>query len=99
MSNEEAFYLAVDALAILATVIMLNLTEKKMPEPITETDEQRIHAMLDDAQTSGYDISTWTADDIVADLLAFAELKETDTADTLKPHVIKWKTERNYASG
>ena len=88
LGPEEEFFFALYMVAIIATVIMLYLTEPVMPKP---SDEQRIFAMLDDAGTNGYDITTWTADDIVADLLAYADLKESDTEETIKPHVIKWK--------
>jgi hypothetical protein len=56
--------------------------------------EQRIHEMLDDAIENDYDIATWTADDIVADLLAFADLHDDEGAEQLKPHVITWKMKR-----
>jgi hypothetical protein len=94
MGSEETVFATLYALAILATAIMLYLTEEPMPEP--PTDEQRVFAMLDDAQTNGYDISTWTADDIVADLLAYADLKEGDTEESLKPHVIAWQNARGH---
>jgi hypothetical protein len=40
------------------------------------------------------DISTWTADDIVADLLAFADLRDDEGEEQIKPHVITWKMKR-----
>ena len=58
--------------------------------------EQRIHAFLDDAMNNEYDISTWTADDIVADLYAFADLYDDETPEAIKPHVITWKMGRGY---
>lgn len=93
MTTEE-FHLLSDALGLLAVVIMLHLTEEPMTQPEPETMEQRIHSMLDDAMDNDYDISTWTADDIVADLLAYADLNEEETAEAIKPHVIAWKMKR-----
>lgn len=92
-------HLTLDMMAMVAIVIMFYLTEKAMPTTPTpvvpeQTDEQRIHAMLDDAMDNKYDISTWTADDIVADLLAFADLRDDEGEDAIKPHVITWKMKR-----
>lgn len=61
-----------------------------------ETQEQRVHSMLEEAQTNGYDISDWTIDDIVADLLAYADLDEEETEDVLRRHVISWKAKRSH---
>lgn len=94
----EAMYLTLDWLGLVATAIMLHLTREDhwmttdTPQP---TDEQRIHAMLDDAVNNDYDITTWTADDIVADLLAYADLKESEGEAEIKPHVISWKLKRS----
>ena len=57
--------------------------------------EQRIHGMLEDhLANQDDDISKWTADDIVADLLAFAELHDGEGEEEIKPHVISWKMKR-----
>ena len=62
----------------------------------SETIEQRIHGMLDNAVENGYDVRDWSADDIVADLLAFADLMDEESfGDVLKPHVITWKLKRS----
>lgn len=104
------FYMTVDAIAILATALMLYMTEKQTmthekPEPLdfaesvaghaNETQEQRVHAMLDDAQTNGYEIDHWSVDDIVADLMAFADTRDDETEDVIRPHVITWKANRS----
>lgn len=89
----EQVYLGLNLVAALVVVVILHLTERPMPEP--ETMEQRIHSMLDDAMNNEYDISTWTADDIVADLRAYADLTEDETDEAIKPHVITWKMKRN----
>lgn len=103
MTSEE-FRLLADALGVAATAVMLFLTTRKRPmqkslpqdfaESVVGNDEQRIHAMLDDAMENQYDISIWTVDDIVADLLAFADLKDSDTEETLRVHIITWKAKR-----
>ena len=93
LSATEQVYLGLDLTALLVVVVILHMTERPMTEPTTETLEQRVHAMLDDAVENGYDITTWTADDIVADLLAFADV--TETAEDLHPHVVTWKLKRS----
>lgn len=63
---------------------------------VSEDVEQRVHDMLDNAVENGYDVREWTADDIVADLLAFADLMDEESfADVLKPHVVSWKLKRS----
>lgn len=94
MTTVEGFYFMCDVLGLVAVVVMLHLTEDHMTDLPTETMEQRIHAMLDDAMANDYDISTWTADDIVADLRAYADLTEDETDEAIKPHVITWKQKR-----
>jgi hypothetical protein len=64
------------------------------PPNKVDTTEQRIHSMLDDAMSNDYDIATWTADDIVADLLAYADLRDDEGENEIKPHVITWKMKR-----
>ena len=94
----ETFMLTLDLIAMTAVAAMLMLTENEMTDetkPPDQTDEQRIHAMLDDAVNNDYDISTWTADDIVADLLAFADLRDDEGEEQIKPHVITWKMKRS----
>lgn len=61
---------------------------------IAETTKDRIYAMLNDAKQNDYDVSTWTVDDIVADLLAYADLRDDETEDVIRPHVITWKMAR-----
>jgi hypothetical protein len=97
LTEHSTFYLLVDATAILATAIMLYWTEKQMPneDPKPNEQEQRIHAMLDSANNDGYVIEDWSVDDIVADLLAYAELSEEETEDAIRPHVITWKANRS----
>lgn len=94
----EEFTLLTDALGVAATAVMLFLTTRRTAmtdtTQTTQTDEQRVHAMLDDAMENQYDISTWTVDDIVADLLAYADLEESDTEETLRAHIITWKAKR-----
>jgi hypothetical protein len=104
MTTEE-FTLLADALGVAATAFMLFLTtrhtimtEKPLPQDFAESvvgnDEQRIHEMLNDAMENQYDISTWTVDDIVADLLAYADLEDSDTEESLRVHIITWKANR-----
>lgn len=88
------FYVFTDTCGMIATAVMLYLTEPNMPETKTETTEQRVHSMLDDAVANGYDVSTWTVDDIVADLLAYADLTDEETEEAIRPHVIAWKQVR-----
>jgi hypothetical protein len=96
----RTIYITLDVIAIVAVAVMLYLTEEPMAdqpttEPPEQTQEQRIHSMLDDAMLNEYDISTWTADDIVADLLAYADLRDDEGEDEIKPHVITWKMKRS----
>lgn len=92
LGPEETVWLTLDAAAILAVAIMLYLTERTMDDKKTKSREARIHAMLDEHNKgSEYDVSGWTVDDIVADLLAYAELAEDWGEDEIKPHVITWK--------
>lgn len=95
--TQQSIYYLLDGAAIIATAIMLYLTEKPMPEkPKTPTMEQRVYAMLDSAVENGYDIRDWSVDDIVADLLAFADLtNDDDTEENIRPHVITWKISRS----
>lgn len=57
--------------------------------------EARIHEMLTSTVENGYDITTWTADDIVADVLAFADLDEDEGEAEIRPHVLTWKMKRS----
>lgn len=95
LGPEEKVFLALDAAAILATAIMLYLTERKMDDAKTKARENRIHEMLSEHRSGAdYDVSTWTVDDIIADLLAygeFGEMGEDWTEDDIRPHVITWK--------
>lgn len=104
MIEHSTFYLLIDTAAILATAIMLYLTEKPMTEKPLPMDfaesvigyrEHRIHAMLDDAILNQYDIGDWPVDDIVADLLAYADLTDDETEEAIRPHVITWKANRS----
>lgn len=93
--TQEGFRLLADALGVIATAVMLFLTGgKPMSQTTEQTDEQRVHAMLDDAVQNQYDIRSWSVDDIICDLLAFAELKEGEDEAMLRPHVITWKQKR-----
>lgn len=85
LTQTEQVHLGLDLLGLLVVVAMLHLTESPMPEPEPELEtlEQRVHAMLNDAMANEYDISSWTAEDIVTDLLAFADV--TETAEELLP--------------
>lgn len=60
-----------------------------------ETREQRIYAMLDNAVENRYDFSVWTVEDIIADLLVFADLNDDEAEDEIRPHVITWKQKRS----
>jgi transcription initiation factor TFIID subunit TAF12 len=60
----------------------------------TVTREQ-VYSNLDDAVANGYDVRDWSVEDIVADLLAFAEDCENSSPEGLKPHVEAWLKERN----
>lgn len=91
----ETFIITTDLLGLIAAAVTLFPLERPMAEVTTETAEQRIHAMLDDAMSNGYDISTWTADDIVADLLAFADLRDDEDEAAIRPHVLTWKMKRS----
>lgn len=93
MIEHSIFYLLVDTLAILATVGMLYVTEKEMERRQTETIEQHIHGMLNDPGNEE-DITTWSVDDIVADLLAYADLDDQETEDVIRQHVISWKANK-----
>lgn len=90
----EQVHLGLDLLALFAVVVILHLTEKPMSE--AESLEQRVHAMCDDAMANDYDISTWTADDIVTDILAYTDV--TETHEEMLPHVITWKMKRSMAT-
>ena len=63
-----------------------------------EEREKRIHSMLDDTVANEYNITTWSADDIVADLLAFADLEQDEGEDEIKPHVITWKMKKGVVT-
>lgn len=65
-----------------------------MVDETKTTREQRIHAMLDDAVANEYDITTWPVEDIVADMLAFAELEEDEGEAEIKPHIETWKAKQ-----
>lgn len=95
------FYLCADCTAIIAVAMMLYLTEPSMHdtnEPPLLTLEQKVHLNLESAIENGYDLTTWTAEDIVADLLAFADELEEHKAEELLPHVITWKLIRSATS-
>lgn len=62
-----------------------------MPNPDLRTT---VLDNLESAMEGGYDISGWTAEDIVADLLAFAADCEDNTPEELLPHVRAWLDER-----
>lgn len=95
MIEQSTFYLVIDAAAILATAIMLYLTEEPMTDPKAALMEQRVHAMLNDAMQNEYDIGDWSVDDIIADLLAYADLTDDETEEAIRPHVITWKANRS----
>lgn len=95
MIGTEQVWLIADMIGLVALGGLIALVPRRKPAGQFKADEKRIHSMLDDAMNNDYDISTWTADDIVADLLAFGCLEERDTAETLKVYVITWKMKRN----
>jgi hypothetical protein len=108
LSQLETLYLTIDAAAILAVAIHIWWTEITMEKPTPQDfaesvvgndkykeRETRLHAMMDDAVANEYDITGWTADDIVADLLAFADLELDEGEEEIKPHVLTWKMKRS----
>jgi hypothetical protein len=102
MGKTETIMLTLDAFALFAVALMLYLTEEAAmdttPTETIETTEHRVFSMLDDAYQHNYhDLIDWSVDDIVADLLAFAELRDDEVEDTIRPHVITWKMKhRNF---
>lgn len=100
MTGHDTFYLLLDAAAILATVLMLMMTEKPMVDRTPdESIEHHIYGMLDNQQENGdEDLMTWSVDDIVADLLAYADLDEEETEDVIRAHVITWKLKRSITT-
>jgi hypothetical protein len=87
------FYMLIDCTGVIAVAVMLYLTEALMPGP--NELEQKVHSNLDSAVDNGYDVTGWTAEDIVADLRAFAVELEDYSDEALLPHVVTWKTARN----
>lgn len=52
-----------------------------------------VFSNLNDAMENGYDISTWTGNDIVNDLKAYAEDCQDISEEDLLPHVLEWLRE------
>jgi hypothetical protein len=57
-----------------------------MPDDLKE----KVYSNLDDALQNEYDVRDWEVDDIVTDLLLYADDLSGYSGEDLKPYVISW---------
>ena len=90
----ETAWIAFDLFGIITYGAILMCEQlKKSPAPPANSLKTKVWAMLDDGVQVNPEIEDWSVDDIVIDLIAFAD-DVVETHDELRPHVITWKDKR-----